>query len=156
MQHLAAERSSGLKAPIFLYWNTPEWRRSADPEQPRAGRSRGVLDRAFSKRKNKERSLRVSLECLDLCVLTTEESKDGLCPGVTNRQPDDFWRTAVEETELSEVIVLGNDRITLLPGPLPNHVVRRALQAERADMGTPRILRFESLDEPGAQVLVKE
>ena len=62
----------------------------------------------------------------------------------------------MEKTELSKVVVFGDDRIDRLSGPFPNRHVCRAPQAKRADMGAPRILRFESMDEPGAQVLVEE
>lgn len=62
-------------------------------------------DRSLSQRENEEGGLRVSLKRLDLCALTLQEAKDGLRPGVANRQPDDPGRSAVEETELSKVIV---------------------------------------------------
>jgi len=57
---------------------------------------------------------------------------------------------------LSKVVVLGDDRLGLSPGQFPDRIVCRTPQAKRANMGTPGILRSESLDEPGAQVLVKE
>jgi hypothetical protein len=90
------------------------------------------------------------------CALTSQEAKDGLRPGIANRQPDDLRRSTVEETELSKVVVFRDDRISRLPGPFPDRPVCRTPQAERADVGAPRILRFESVDEPGAQVLVEE
>jgi len=115
-----------------------------------------VLERTLSDRKGEERSLGVSLKDLDLCALTSQEAKDGLRPGIANRQPDDLRRSAVEETELSKVVVFGDDRIGRLPGSFPDRPVCRTPQAKRANVGAPRILRFESLDEPGAQVLVEE
>ena len=119
-------------------------------------RSSGVLERTLSDRKGEERSLGVSLKDLDLCALTSQEAKDGLRPGIANRQPDDLRRSAVEETELSKVVVFGDDRVGRLPGPFPDRPVCRTPQAKRANVGAPRILRFESLDEPGAQVLVEK
>jgi len=62
----------------------------------------------------------------------------------------------VEEAELSKVVVFGDDRVGRLPGPFSDRPVCRTAQAKRADVGAPRVLRFESLGEPGAQVLVEE
>src|SRR5574341_1544976 len=135
MQWLPTERPSGLNALTSPHRDTPR-SRPAEAEQPSTGCSCRVLDRTLSERENEEGSLRVGLEGVDLCVLTTEEAKDGLCPGIANRQPDDLSRTTVEETELSEVIVLGEDRITLLPGSLPNHVVRNPGSASCATFAT--------------------
>jgi hypothetical protein len=88
-------------------------RLAADRLSVSAVRPGGGLDCTLIERKDEEGSLRVSLKGLDLCALIPQEAKDCLRPGITNRQPDDLRRSAVEETELSEVVVLGDDRIGL-------------------------------------------
>ena len=110
----------------------------------------------LSERKNKEGNARIRLEGLDLCALTSQEVKDGLRPGITDREPDDLRGSAVEETELAKVVVLGDDRVRVSLRPFPDRGVCRTPQVKRTDMDTTRIFRFESLDEPGAQVLVEK
>jgi hypothetical protein len=75
--------------------------------------AKGLLDRTLGQRENEEGSPRVGLKGLDLRTLTSQVVKDGLCPGIPNREPDDLRWSAVEETELAKIIVLGKDRKAL-------------------------------------------
>lgn len=118
--------------------------------------STSALDCLHTECENEEGSTRVNLKGLDLCALTSQEVKDGLRLGITDREPDDLRGSAVEETELAKVVVLGDDRVCVSLRPFPDRGVCRTPQAKRTDMDTTRIFWFESLDEPGAQVLVEK
>ncbi len=80
----------------------------------------GRLARALGERENKERRPRVILKGLNLCALIVQESKDGLRPSITNRQPYDLRRCAMEKTELSKVVILRDDHVSILPRPFPD------------------------------------
>ncbi len=109
-----------------------------------------MLALVLKEREDKEGSPRINLKGLDRFTLASEEAKNGLRAGITDRQPDNLrWRT-MEETELSKVVVLRDDHIGVLPRPFPDRSVCGTSQAKRTDMGAARILRFKSWDEPGA------
>jgi len=98
----------------------------------------------------------IGIERKDHCTLAFHEMENSIGPGVANGQPDHLGRSAVDETELPEVVVLGDDRETLLAGIIPDLLVACTPKANRAHMGTAWIFRLKAIDELGAQVLVEK
>lgn len=76
--------------------------------------------------------------------------------GVTNIEPHDFGREAVDEAKLTKVGVLGYDHEAVTFGILPDLSIRPRPQADVADVSAAWVLSAKPCHECGAEVRVEE
>jgi hypothetical protein len=74
-------------------------------------------------REDQQAARRVSNERLDQEGM--EPDQGGHLPGraVANLQEEEFGRSSVKKTALEKVVILGDDRVTIFAGKIPDHRV---------------------------------
>ena len=75
---------------------------------------------------------------------------------VTQPNPDDFGRRAVEKAELMEVGILGSNRVPMSYGEFPNNRIVCPGQPNFPNMAASWIGVSQKAGEPGREILVEQ
>ena len=66
----------------------------------------------------------------------SQDSGDGLSPGIPNGEPNHLRGRTFEQTPLTKILVLGNDRISMLAGIVPDNYIVGVVEAASQKVGT--------------------
>ena len=87
---------------------------------------------------------------------TSKNERLDLASGpVADMQPDNFWRGAMKEAQLAEIVVLGDEYEAALTCVIPDFSVSLAVQAHIVHMPAIRERRRQTFGKAWAQVLVE-
>src|SRR5579871_6707226 len=75
---------------------------------------------------------------------------------VAEPQPNDLGRGAINEAQMTKVVILRNQRETISTCVLPNGFVRRSTQLDEVYTTAAGVRICERCDEPKAEILVEE
>jgi hypothetical protein len=86
---------------------------------------------------NKE-TLSVTREKLDNDLRArSQKMRDQAGGAIADAQPDKLRRMAEDDGPLVKIRILGSNRKSILPGPIPNDPIIRLLQVDRLDVRRP-------------------
>ena len=98
----------------------------------------------------------VSVERVDVLLMSRDKLNELLSSAVADAEPDDFGRVSVKQTTLLKVGVLGDDGETVSAGILPNVLVGKSKQTALADVRAVGKKRCQQAGQLGRKVLIKE
>ena len=126
------------------------WRRAWLPRRwwsaPLAQLSSYPLNRAANHRDDQKRRLRLALESPKPRNALAEQIRDLCRSSVAYLEPHNLRWRALNETPLSEVVVLRDDSKAILAGMLPNPTVGLGTEPNAVNMRASRILGLKELD----------
>jgi hypothetical protein len=97
----------------------------------------------------------IKAERSDPRLLSAEETCNVSGASVANPQPDDLWRSTVQETSLTEIVVFRDNHESVVARVIPHETVGSAEQADIAHVAAARKFLSQQLHEPMAQVFVE-
>ena len=96
------------------------------------------------------------MKCLHTRTFCEEQVGDGVGSRVANAQPDHLRGLPPNETELTEVVVLGDQGEAVAGSVLPERKVGLALELDEVDVLAVWVENCEPSNEATAEVLVEQ